>query len=613
MPKPLIHFKKEQLAFHQRMMTLCAQTYGMVVVPAFGILNNAKGPGHTIGTVMVSLENSLSWVLKYSPLFLENASRNVSSPHYLQIFSNIEKKSLSKDDIIAKFYDGLTTYYINAFTSCSYIITALCEFQSDLIAENPQVYHDVISYYLLLSSILSYNAIVLDREFNDGLNVKALLESVDKWMFLLESEHLQHVQDPQFHVLHRLFLSKFYQFKSQLTLEATSLLLPHDELDMHVKRKNEHAQALGSPYSGMVIFKHDSSKIATVDSDNVERLIAALQNLQSTKTRQQILFYPNQLTGPVELFDAVWDEKRLVFNIIHVHSACSSQQYELLRQLQKRLESLQIPYQILACQADIQHQGQDSSAIVSYSLSGILSHLSFNKLVHSPFVCAQPVFYDYIHATGKQCSNLDNVTWFKIQALGKKAVLMANPRTQEQYQTMLGRLATIVPQQDIPKVITSFCKKYRVQIDPSKPNLRHYVQDLRQRLRKRAQGEPFFGLTLENVMAQLETDKPGQAMRRAAAGLTDVDSFDFLLEKFSALSLDANPINEADLIADKGFRPLHLSLKEDLATRAVKLLKSHAEPYLEDAHHQTAVDVFEAKESDSKVKTNPELRKFLYR
>lgn len=129
MPKPLIHFKKEQLAFHQRMMTLCAQAYGMVVVPSFGMLNKAQGPGQAVGTVIVNLENTLSWVLKFSPQFLEEASTNVSSPHYQQMFSNIEKKPINKDDIIAKFYDGLATYYVNAFTFCSYIITALVEYK----------------------------------------------------------------------------------------------------------------------------------------------------------------------------------------------------------------------------------------------------------------------------------------------------------------------------------------------------------------------------------------------------------------------------------------------------------------------------------------------------
>ncbi|MBS0285910.1 MAG: hypothetical protein JSR17_00920 [Proteobacteria bacterium] len=606
MLKPLIHFDATQFTFFERMLDFTKTTFGNLTAPSFPTINRTPGSGRPLAESLDLLKIRLQDVLKNSPQVLEQLAQFISLPGPQQALSEFEGRSLAQGQAHEAFYHSLNFRYTTAFSLCSYILSTLDYYKKANALSDTNTYHHTMGYFSLLASILAYNACIIHQAHQQPEDVKILTASIRKWLFMLESEDLPHCQNEHFHALLQNFLIKFTKFrKLQLTQESGATLLV-GELNSHVQRKNQRAAQFGAPFVGKIIFDSEALTTETLSSSALAKLVENILALQKEAPhRKQFLFYPGYHLGAVEVFDVAWDEASRQFNIINIHSSNNILQYQILKQLSEKLTQVAVQFEIIACQSKVQAFTEDPSCLYAYALSGIVSRLSVEQLKRSSFAILQPPFVDYDNTEGAFKPTLEKVRWVRVSALGPKALIMATPKTAADYQRLVMRLRELYPDKNIAELLRNYCRKYNLALDPKAPTV-SYVQSLHKRMQHRRQENP--SLSLEAVMAALETTDPGQALRRATL-FADTDTFEFLIGAMRDMTLtDGLPaIDSQDSTEQKHFTPLHLALRADKDTRAVKLLVlGGARKDIPDAtaQKQTARDVYEKASSNSLLKKN---------
>ena len=111
---------------------------------------------------------------------------------------------------------------------------------------------------------------------------------------------------------------------------------------------------------------------------------------------------------------------------------------------------------------------------------------------------------------------------------------------------------------------------------------------------------------IEQLMAKLNTQDKGQALRRATRQCT-VDQFEALIKQFKDLTIGDKPVVDApDSIVGQHYTPLHVTLQDDNDTKAAKLIvlgKASVDSKSRELYQQAA--------PTSKIKRNPVLGKLL--
>lgn len=605
------------------MLTLASEHFGKLIVPDVSIVNEAPGPGQSVATVIQNIHASLNIpiintnLLKYTPEETEAAANNAASPVNIAVLSSFQRRQLDKSEIDEQFYTGLKLRYIRCLSLSSYVMVALNEHENALLETDAQTLYQVLSYITLLACISTYNAL-LSYVDSDLDMVNTLIRNIQEWQYILELKHLPHIANPDYIELYNKFFNHFQKVQSDLakTQPTSSINLSVAELGTAVTTKNKRAEQFGATFHGKIVLESNINHSQTADPNAIARLVAQIESLalpQATQ-RMQFLFYPTTHRGPVEVIDAQWDPQQRCFNLIHLHASNSTAQYHFLKKLITQLNDKRISHRIIACQTNLSPYSKQPTSVYAYALSGIVSHLSFEKLLANNVFCDQPLFMSQVNHGPVQAEAL-NVRWIPLHALGKKVVMIMDTSTPERYKLMLAQLAAIFPlEADRINAISSFSKKYSLVLDPLASTSRIYVQDLHQRLKKRhnAANATFDVDEIKNKLGALNN---GQALRRATVQ-SPADEFEYMLICFKGLKLeeDIPVVDSQDTVAGKHFTPLHLALREDKATRAAKLLKlGEASSDIKDDTQakQTAKELYAQAPEKSEVKNNRVLRGLL--
>ncbi|MGD9591969.1 MAG: hypothetical protein AB7V32_05570 [Candidatus Berkiella sp.] len=624
MTKPFIHYNESQLAFHNRMLRLTRDNFGQILIPAsLAITNQIPGPGKEIAQIIDDFEHVLKLpiiecnLLKYTPRQTEEAANNAASPIFRALWNIGHNSNLTQQQLKAQFYANLNMRYLHCLTLSGYLMTALLQ-DNTFRERNSNVFHQALSYFTLFSCVNAYNLLLYYIE-NNMEGVQSLINSIHKWHYLLETLHLESITDPDFVSLHQQFFRKFQSLLTQLPKAKNDTNLSVADLGAHVLAKTRKAQELGEPFDGKIIIHVDSQYSQTSDIESVAKLSRAILSLSSadTSARKQFLFYPASHTQRVEVVDAQWDLAERCFKIIQLHSSSSSSQHRLLSQLIKQLDDAHVQYRIIACQTNLQPFTLSSTSVFAYALSGIVSHLSYDTLIaNNRFHCEQPMF---MRPTASERIALErlNVQWITLGALGKKAVMMTNTQTPQAHQQMLAQLARTLPDRVSPaSVFDNFRLKHGFAPHTNEGKPQTYHESLYQRLQLRSQNANY---DIDALKATLKTEDNGQALRRAV-DFKPIDEFEALLKAFKDLSLvnedeDTLVVNAQDSTPGKKFTPLHLALRADKASRAVRLIRAGASVDIQDDTQakETPKDIYQKAPNDSKVKRNKLLSGFLQR
>lgn len=607
MPKPLIHLDDSQLAFFQSILDFANKHFGALIVPFTPTINETSGPGLALAASLGNIKSFLKPVFLFSPAQIEERAQFLIEDAHLQELNKkmamAQQPLMTKEQAYRGFYDSLNERYIKAFSACSYILTALDEYKKANSILNTDAYHLVAGYFSLFACILAYNSYIICQDHEHPDEVMELIATMRKWLHKFELAHLPHCQDESIHALHDTFFVNFQDLRQQQLSRDDRLTLSLTALTEQVQRKNDRAQQFGAPYNGKIIFNTTAKNTETLCANALGELVEQILALQHEASgRKQFLFYPGASFGAVEVIDAKWDPVTEQFNIINIHGANSALQYNILKQLCERLTQVGVGFNIIACQSKLQQLCEDPSSLYAYALSGLVSKLSFEQLKGSPFSCEQPAFVEYNGLEAVTQAPLEKVSWVNLSALGTKALLMKTPKTAYEFQA----LVKVIKELDPSVNMTSLMQKQGIALNPAKGSTISYVQSLHNRMQYR-QAKVLF--SLEALIAQFKTTDLGQALRRATLH-ADTDTFEFLLKEMSTMTLDdgSSLIDCADSTENKHFTPLHLALRADKDTRAVKLLRlGNAKTDIKDdtEKKQTAREIFECAPQESALKNNP--------
>lgn len=585
-----IYFSEQEMTNHITLSVLCVKTLGQMNISSnHPITNQIPGPGQPLSEVLKTLNEKITECFRPTQELQDQL---------FQIFT-----------INQEFSHVLQNKFTEVFTLCNYISFTLYENRKQI---DPQHYHDLASHFILLTTVLSFNAAVAFSANGDSEALHDLLKANQHWMQQLEIDNLGHINNPIFESLRQRF------FKHTLAMEreiVKALLLPNllpEELNFHIDHKNARSRDLGSSYQGLLV-QHPESTLFYIPDDNaISQLMSTIKELCTSgeSCRRSILFYYNNDLGHVELIDVSFNAQRNHLDLINITSATNSSQHILLRKIIIELNAPPFTYQIYACQAKLQHDGR-SCPLYSKALSNILSKLSIEHISQDQFSCSQPLFCRSAYPQGIELTKIDQVQWFDIRALGDKAIMMAQSFTH-----MKTLFNSMYDEEQAKEKINYFKRKYNLKDGATLSDKTYYPDILRQKQLKKYRGTNFNDLTIDKLKRKYKADDDGHLVRKGSAGLCTMNEFRFLIETFSQQESEESPFDAADKIQNKGFTPLHWAIQKDQHKRAAMLIKyGNAKIDIPDntTNHQTAQDCYEKAPEESKVKKNPVLRTFLGR
>jgi len=634
------HFTEQEFTLHERMCTLLAREFShLKISPEASSINGLECNGKPLQEVLALLNQRFLQVISISAQIVEDSANflelsaklaqvKIETPpakKYSSRRSKYRKAAADKPTPVAKiltadeqkrsFCDSLHANLYLCQSFCSYIFQTLYDHKDAATTKNTKAFHQLNSYFLLLSCILNYNMLAYQthpiyKEVNiDRIN--SLLAASKNWTVLLESFHLDYGQSADFTDLRILFVKRMISFKQKICqnpkfvgLWTDEMLLPFsiEELNYHLTQKNERALRLGVPFHGNAVISDANTLYnASYGSEKklFEQFLATCLSEPNPCKRAQFLFYYNEANGNVDVFDVKQNPDTRYLEIINIHTGNSCAHYNLLLRIYTLLTMFKVDFKILACQAELGHRTQ-STSLYAFKISSLLAKSTFTE-IESKCTPQQPKFIDEAHKSPQQLPLIgQQVHWFPIETLGDKAVLLISS-LKKRKALLKERFASYQQQYGLSEM---------VQDDPA--TVYNYADDYRKRLAHRYHRQnPFANLSDQCLKQKLTTEDNGQMVRRAAAGFANTREFEFLVELMKK--------NDQEKVLhvpakEKDYTPLHWTLKKQSAKKAAILL--HATPFTQaelsekNKDNKSAMDYFAASKNPL-VKENLVLQRLL--
>lgn len=579
----MIFFNKETFEYHQQILKLTVEhCHQLQTYYPLQEINQVVGNNRSVKELILSLEEHLK-------LFINTGS----------IADAIKQLSVNRQKT---FKHGLQIHQVQSMTICNYLAQIICQQHPKSQQIAPHIISQIRGYFLLLAATLAYNAACQELEDNSHDIALNLVVSCLKWLEDLELNHLGSLNHPVVLALRKQLVSQIPPLQSAISHARGTISLSPDDLQQQVIRKNQRSKEYALPFHGEVIFAKEVSHSYLPDPAAMQLLFALLQSMvkNGTSQRQQIFFYYNVAYGHVELLDVAFDATTQMLKLISVSSTNLSSQWYFLRELVQHLTTQATPYDLIACQADLQRDGV-SCLLYTYALSSIVAKLSFNTLKQARV--SQPVFFDVSHFAGDTLLTVENCSWFSSRALGDKAQLISQSFTHCKKE-----LTAMHSVSEAQQLFNDFKIKYNLVESDDLTHKRTYIDYLRTRFANFPKN-----FSVEKLKTKFRVQSSGQMMRRAVDSASVIE-FDFLIATFAKLDIQNNPLNEPDNNPNKALTPLLYALKRATPGRAIKLLQTE-KIVLEkkDACGKNAQDYFSELPDDSVLAKNPILKRYLSR
>jgi hypothetical protein len=589
-----IFLDEKQQQYHRKMTKLCLSHCKEIIAPnTIKESNQVTVKDQTVQQLVDGLQNSLQHYLYSSNEIMEQALQWIGG-----------------ERLRAQFYAEFREHQTHGMVYCTYLAQTIAPDNPQTEAISESILSELRGYYLLLAAILAHNIAVLTFEAKLYENTRNLIVASIKWMEDIELNHLNALSSDVTIDLRKKFAKE--NISLRYTLRETILadnLLPQD-LAKRINTKNVHAAELGLPFHGEVVFSENAYHCYLPDPSALQLLFDKIYNLTTSNhsQRKQFTFYYNLASGHVELVDAHYDANLKKISIINISSANLASQYYFLAALEKYLGTLELPYEIAACQADNQRDGVRCQ-LFTYAHSVIVAKLSFSQISQPQHVITQPLFCDVNHLGGYVLPPLNNIKWIALKAFGNKAALIS-----QSFSFTKKQLLQVYSESKVKTIMGHFKQKYAL-VESDDLNIKHtYIDYLRNKFLQYSLPQPFSEVTVDKVLFKLNTQDNGQAMRRAI-NFCSTYEFDVLVKYFSQLTINDNPLDAADQVPQKHYTPLMLCLTRDSSTspgRAIKLLQSgKVSPDKPDAQGETARDYFAKLPEDSLMAQNSILQRHL--
>ncbi len=299
-----------------------------------------------------------------------------------------------------------------------------------MISIDAKAYYQGHGYILLLGSLVGYNLAQFYALKNQHEEKIKYLNKCFDWMTIFETECLAELDDDFCFALRSTLAKKIKDLQVaplKLPLNNAAYADPYlvvDELRQLVDYKNTKATEYGTPCKKIVI-QAPSTTLYSLDLDTLNLLKPELIKIIQGKVTEprHFLFYCNQELGPVEFLAVNYNMANKTLDLVSISPGKHVAQFYFLISLSMFLESNEIPYRLLACQANVQ-ASENSSQFYAYLLSGIMASTSFENLIPKVEM-AQPQFYDPHEKKLSTAERLQTVRWFSLAKLGPKALLLA--------------------------------------------------------------------------------------------------------------------------------------------------------------------------------------------
>ncbi|MGE3319200.1 MAG: hypothetical protein AB7I18_07870 [Candidatus Berkiella sp.] len=618
-----ISFSQNEMTLHRRMCTLLKQCFGKLPVTKPIVLSGIKLQGKPLSTILAMLEKEFDNIASVTSQQLEYSADLPALMADLNITDTQTKKaakSTSRKQPATTTHNKKEAYesFHRRLSFCTTTSTLLFQelyFHKDLASiQTEQPFHHVCSYFMLLAAICNLNmAIYQTHPVHETLNrerISALFKSSHNWIMLLESYHLNYGQGEDYTNLRKLFVTRTIDFQNQfyqnpdwvdLFPEEMKLPLSPEELEYHVAQKNQRAKLLGLPFDGHVIMPQ-ADTLYVPSNANLTQLYEAMRSICLNESmlgrRAQFLFYYNAPYGNVDIVDVRLNPDTQTLEIINIHTGNSCAHHEFLLQLYGKLASAKLPFQLLACQADLGQRTQNTAAY-ALKISSLLSKIPFGELL-AKAAKRQPTFSDEAHASPQTLYHIPEIGWFPVSALGDKAML-------------LDEKAATLPalQAKMPEYTAKYALSDMIGDDPDTAS--HYVDYYRRRLAHRHFSQNAFAtLTYDELKKKLQPKDDAHMLRLAATERASTREFQFLVEHFKKNHQEQCLHERA---AESGFTPLLWTLKKNSPKKAAILLNATsfeaAELTSKDNKDKKSPQDYFAGAKERAVRKNPVLRKFL--
>jgi len=579
-----IFLNETAMVFHHRLISDCVRQFSAIKAhPQLFEMNQVKGKGLTVGQMLVDLSNNLR-------LFLNRPDAE------LKLAATLSNQRLP-------FLQAIHIARINSMTYSTYLAQTLDLHNPYATEHFKNVLSPFRGYFLLLAAINAYNLALDMHQENKQDKAIQLVVAALKWLEDLELNHLTAMSEEILFALREKLVTKVSALQVAISIAQGSQVISAKDLQLMVDRKNHRAARFGLPYFGEVICAPTVANCYLPDPQALQLLYDNIQAMvSSNKTqRKQILFYYNLATGHVELLDVAFDATIQKLCLINVSSSHLVSQHYFLQQLEHQLQERNLRFGIIACQTDIQRDGV-SCLLYAYALSGIVARSSFAKLLDEKFATSPPTFFDVSHQEGHILGEIPNVRWCTLHALGHKTSLMS-----QSFTLMETSLRQFYTTEKVKSLIADFKTKYGLVNSEELTSKRTYIDYLRNHFARCLHPEALaHQITMQGLKTKYKGKAPdidnGQMARRAVVYGT-TDEFDVVLEHFSQLTLEDNPLDAPD--KNKGLTPIWHALQRQTPGRALKLLAT------EKISIEKAREHFENLPDASPLKQNEALRKTL--
>lgn len=457
-----------------------------------------------------------------------------------------------------------------------------------------------LGYLSLLASTVAFNFALkpmVVNEQNQNFLIKVISAAKNAYQFI-DHYYLDGIQKDPY--LKKLRTKVFNLYYSYFKLASNRQLLCH-EIAFHIERKNKKAKLFGGRFNGFLISNNQSEHTSHIDPECLSKLYTEMQQLKlGNKPRTQFIVFAAGKIGHVLTFDVNYDQQKKQFEIISMESAEQILQWKILNALTEKLKTDSENYEILSIQCKIQ-KNYNGCPVYALSLANESSKLSFSEIKNGKYSKAQNIdeirFYNgdsYLYL--KDLSQLDNVTWLPVEALGLKAILIGQSTTE--IQDKLAKLQY----PDSEKIMKNWNKAYEVDVKNQKTYYDYHEYSLKMKF----SNSPYGGLTLKSVLDKVKAN-PDEvvdedlALRRLASGFSPYREMEYLVSELEKR-------NELERLSKKGGKqnlsPLHWSIIKGQESRACLLLSKGS------TIDSAAKDYFE-KSTFKKFKENPYLNERL--
>jgi hypothetical protein len=657
----LIHFPPKFQVLHTQFVVLIGKSFGTTKVSSsVKSINMIQGPGRSFNELLVELKCNTDISLWYTPKRIRELL--VGAKFALQ-GAVIPQNGTVED----AFYMGLCSRYVAGTTIASYLLQTMRENSDDLKSANAKAYEQCCGYLLLLNAILSYNAAVIFSSMeSEKLSLQIHLNKCFDWMALFEELSLPTVGNNFCIELRKLLAKSMADFQTALLNKQRALpeksnnksLLPAELVEL-VKAKTKRAQRFGTTYQGVIIHHAQSELMNVIDPIAMKELVEQISVIYESKVNEhptQFIFYCNQNFGPIELLSVYFNPQSQEIELVSLSLGKSALQHSFLHYLNTSLCNKKVKFSVLACQADLLPE-QSFTQLYAFAFSGILAKAVF-EVIRGKYQCSQPSFYSVVAGKIEEMPMIHNVQWFNVVALGDKAILMAPSyqRMQTLFEAVYGKL-------EAQRRIKFYMRKYDLVVSDQFIDKFHHFYEY---FFNKHQGHSFHELSIIEIESRLlddefdesrdieasksllslfdhlssvkndkkeptevsvekmdkiflghiftpkdrtvQLDQEAKTLRRAAAGYCPLQEFEFVLEKFSHMTIAQNPINLTD--QNQLNSSLHLALSRDLPKRALLLLECNADKKVKNKAGKSPEEIYAELPSHSQVRRNTKIRDF---